>query len=158
MCFCACKSARHWTHGKPPASHRLQLAVQGFVRTTTKYWVIGKKISDLKYQVLQHLPVFQFNPDPNDKFPADAQLVNSVYLDNSVRELYHGRIDKRPGAIAMRIRWCAPVLTTTRSVLIPIAVWQLASHTHIGSLGLVARFMSHPRRTPWHVQVWSGRS
>ena len=34
----------------------------------------------------------------------DSQLVNSVYLDNSSMELYHGRLDKRPNAIAVRIR------------------------------------------------------
>ena len=37
----------------------------------------------------------------------DYQLVNSVYLDNSSMELYHGRLDKRPNAIAVRIR-CQP--------------------------------------------------
>ena len=30
--------------------------------------------------------------------------MNSVYLDNSSMELYHGRLDKRPNAIAVRIR------------------------------------------------------
>lgn len=35
----------------------------------------------------------------------DAQLVNSVYLDNRAMELYHGRLDKTPGAIALRMRW-----------------------------------------------------
>lgn len=34
----------------------------------------------------------------------DYQLINSVYLDNSSMELYHGRLDKRPNAIALRIR------------------------------------------------------
>ncbi len=34
----------------------------------------------------------------------DSQLINSVYLDNSSMELYHGRLDKRPNAIAVRIR------------------------------------------------------
>ena len=34
----------------------------------------------------------------------DYQLINSVYLDNSSMELYHGRLDKRPNAIATRIR------------------------------------------------------
>lgn len=36
----------------------------------------------------------------------DSQLINSVYLDNSSMELYHGRLDKRPNAIAIRIRCC----------------------------------------------------
>ena len=85
-----------------------QARVQGFVRSTTKYWVRERLVSDVKYSVLQHLPVFQFNPDPNDKFPADAQLINSVYLDNSLAELYHGRLDKRPDAIAIRLRWYGP--------------------------------------------------
>ncbi len=35
----------------------------------------------------------------------DYQLINSVYLDNSSMELYHGRLDKRPNAIAVRIRY-----------------------------------------------------
>ena len=34
----------------------------------------------------------------------DSQLVNSVYLDNRAMELYHGRLDKTPGAIALRFR------------------------------------------------------
>lgn len=79
--------------------------MQGFVRSTQKFWVRERNVSDVKYTVLQHLPVFQFNPDPSDEFPADAQLINSVYLDNSLGELYHGRLDKRPDAIAMRLRW-----------------------------------------------------
>lgn len=28
-----------------------------------------------------------------------------MYFDNESLELYHGRLDKKPGAIAMRIRW-----------------------------------------------------
>lgn len=40
-----------------------------------------------------------------DKFAGDAQLINSVYLDNASAELYHGRLDKKPGALAVRIRW-----------------------------------------------------
>ena len=38
-------------------------------------------------------------------FSGDAQLVNSVYFDNQQMELYHGRIEKSPGAIAIRVRW-----------------------------------------------------
>ncbi|KAJ1480086.1 VTC domain-containing protein [Baffinella frigidus] len=35
----------------------------------------------------------------------DSQLVNSVYFDNRQMQLYHGRMDKTPGAIALRLRW-----------------------------------------------------
>ena len=40
-----------------------------------------------------------------DLLPGDSQLTNSTYFDNSSLELYHGRLDKRPNAIAVRFRW-----------------------------------------------------
>lgn len=72
------------------------------MRTTRKFWVKSQDVSRVKYTVLQHLPVFQFDAS---NFHGDAQLVNSVYLDNVNCELYHGRLDKRPDAIAIRLRW-----------------------------------------------------
>lgn len=77
-------------------------AKQDFVRTTRKFWVRAEDVSAVKHLVLQHLPVFQAWKEGD---LMDAQLVNSVYLDNSRLELYHARIDKRPGAIAVRLRW-----------------------------------------------------
>lgn len=76
--------------------------VQGFTRTTTKYWVHLEDISRVKYTVLKHLPVFLQSEMNGD---TDSQLVNSVYLDNRSMELYHGRLDKSPNAIALRMRW-----------------------------------------------------
>ena len=76
--------------------------LQGFVRSTTKYWVRNADVSTVKHHILQHLPVFQYNVGDEDQ--QDAQLINSVYMDNSSMELYHGRLDKRPNAIALRIR------------------------------------------------------
>ena len=100
------------------------------MRSTSKFWVRERGVSSVKYTILQHLPVFQFNPDPDERFPHDAQLINSVYLDNSLLELYHGRLDKRPDAIAMRIRWCAPLekwawsacVTTVAALLVTVRV------------------------------------
>jgi SPX domain protein involved in polyphosphate accumulation len=40
--------------------------------------------------------------------PAFRRRTAAVYLDNSSLELYHGRLDKRPNAIALRIRWYGP--------------------------------------------------
>ncbi|EIE21857.1 hypothetical protein COCSUDRAFT_47964 [Coccomyxa subellipsoidea C-169] len=80
-----------------------QLRGDGFVRSTTKYWVRMTDVSAVKHHILQHLPVFQYNEGSEDQ--SDSQLINSVYLDNSSMELYHGRLDKRPNAIAIRIRW-----------------------------------------------------
>ena len=75
---------------------------QEFVRSTTKYWVQEDDISRVKCFILQNLPVFiQESEDGSN----DAQLVNSIYLDNDALELYRGRLNKLPGAIAIRFRW-----------------------------------------------------
>lgn len=42
------------------------------------------------------------------EYTGDSQLVNSVYLDNSSLEIYHGRLDERPNALAVRITWQGP--------------------------------------------------
>ncbi|GMI43855.1 hypothetical protein TeGR_g6819, partial [Tetraparma gracilis] len=66
------------------------------------YWVNTEDVSKVKYAVLQHLPVFLQKTATGE---TDSQLTNSVYLDNTSLELYHGRLDKTPGAIAARLRW-----------------------------------------------------
>ena len=68
-------------------------------------------MSHVKHSILQHLPVFQYNEGGDNA--SDSQLINSVYLDNSSLELYHGRLDKRPNALALRIR-CGPICTSVR--------------------------------------------
>ena len=40
-----------------------------------------------------------------DTAAGEPQLINSVYLDNEERELYRGRLNKDPQAIAIRLRW-----------------------------------------------------
>jgi hypothetical protein len=68
----------------------------------SRYWVNTEDVSKVKYAVLQHLPVFLQKTATGE---TDSQLTNSVYLDNTSLELYHGRLDKTPGAIAARLRW-----------------------------------------------------
>ena len=50
----------------------------------------------------------------------DNQLINSVYLDNSSMELYHGRLDKKPNALAIRIRYNASTTTACTTVVATI--------------------------------------
>lgn len=80
-------------------------ATQSFLRSTTKYWVKTEDVSRVKYAVLRHLPVFLQKTSTGE---SDSQFTNSVYLDNDQLELYHGRLDKTPGAIALRLRWYGP--------------------------------------------------
>jgi len=80
-------------------------ASQSFARSTTKYWVKTEDVSRVKYAVLRHLPVFLQKTSTGE---SDSQFTNSVYLDNDQLELYHGRLDKTPGAIALRLRWYGP--------------------------------------------------
>eukprot|EP00887_Chlorella_sp_A99_P007158 scaffold2.g7158.t1 len=79
----------------------------GASRSATKYWVRMSDVSAVKHHILQHLPVFQ-QERHDGSGGGDTQAVNSVYLDNSSLELYHGRLDKRPGAMAVRLRWYGP--------------------------------------------------
>lgn len=84
------------------AAEENQDASQSFLRSTTKYWIKTEDISRVKYAVLRHLPVFLQKTSTGE---SDSQLTNSVYLDNDQLELYHNRLDKTPGAIALRLRW-----------------------------------------------------
>jgi SPX domain protein involved in polyphosphate accumulation len=72
-----------------------------FVRKTTKYWVQTCDMAEVKRLVGESLPLYQFNAD----LDGDSQLCNSVYLDNANRDLYQQRMEKVPGALALRLRW-----------------------------------------------------
>jgi SPX domain protein involved in polyphosphate accumulation/uncharacterized membrane protein YidH (DUF202 family) len=80
-------------------------SAQAFKRSTTKYWVRTQDVSAVKRIIIENMPVFVFN---QENYNGDAQLVNSVYFDNESLELYHGRLDKKPGALALRVRWYGP--------------------------------------------------
>ncbi|KAH7623032.1 hypothetical protein Ndes2526B_g02326 [Nannochloris sp. 'desiccata'] len=81
--------------------------------STTKYWVRMSDISAVKHHILQHLPVYQYS---DSEYTGDSQLVNSVYLDNSSLEVYHGRLDERPTALTVRISWQGPQEPTEVSI------------------------------------------
>ena len=87
------------------ACQEKQDASQSFLRNTSKYWVKTEDVSRVKYMILKHLPVFLQKTNTGE---SDSQFTNSVYLDNAHLELYHGRLDKRQGAINLRLRWYGP--------------------------------------------------
>mmetsp|Transcript_19369 Transcript_19369/g.57570 ORF Transcript_19369/g.57570 Transcript_19369/m.57570 type:complete len:691 (-) Transcript_19369:27-2099(-) len=78
--------------------------VTSFVRATTKYWVRSEDLSAVKLEIGKHLPVLLQGGKGEGIIP-DSQLVNSVYLDSPALELYHGRLMKTHGAVALRFRW-----------------------------------------------------
>ena len=80
-------------------------SAQAFKRSTTKYWIKTDDVTTVKSIIIENMPVFVFNPE---NYTGDSQLVNSVYFDNESLELYHGRLDKKPGALAIRVRWYGP--------------------------------------------------
>mmetsp|Transcript_6084 Transcript_6084/g.17418 ORF Transcript_6084/g.17418 Transcript_6084/m.17418 type:complete len:754 (-) Transcript_6084:271-2532(-) len=71
-------------------------------RTTKRYWVRTTDVSSVKHHILQHLGV---SSAASGLAPGGTTFVNAVYLDNTSLELYHGLLDKRPGATTMRIKW-----------------------------------------------------
>lgn len=113
---------------------------QDFCRSTTKYWVHTENISRVKYIILQHLPVFLQKSMEGE---TDSQLVNSVYLDNRAMELYHGRLDKTPGAIALRFRWYGTGIPETVFV-------ERKTHREswAGELSVKERFIIPERKVP----------
>ena len=90
------------TQAAPPATD--WGGVTAFVRATTKYWVRSEDLSAVKLEIGKHLPVLLCGGKGEGIMP-DSQLVNSVYLDSPALELYHGRLNKTPGAVALRLRW-----------------------------------------------------
>ena len=113
---------------------------QEFVRTTTKYWIQDEDISQLKWFVLQHLPVLLQESMGSQ---SDSQLVNSVYLDNATLELYKGRLDKTPGAIAVRFRWYG---SGTPELVFVERKTHREAWTH--EVSVKERFTVHPSEVP----------
>ena len=78
---------------------------QAFVRTTRKYWIATEDVSGVKQAIAQHLPVFLTGQEKDRTAATDSQMTSSVYLDSVDLGLYHSRLRKQPGAIALRLRW-----------------------------------------------------
>ncbi|GBN67133.1 Vacuolar transporter chaperone 4 [Araneus ventricosus] len=82
-----------------------------FIRRTDKYLVHPDNIHALKFNILQHLPIFVFSND-NKGSPFSAwnhkthdTRISSVYFDNTSFELYSARIKKLHLTEAIRMRW-----------------------------------------------------
>ncbi len=54
-------------------------SAQGFVRSTTKYWVRMTDVSAVKHHILQHLPVFQYNEGSVRACPLFPPPMSTLY-------------------------------------------------------------------------------
>eukprot|EP00276_Gloeochaete_wittrockiana_P002014 CAMPEP_0184671336 /NCGR_PEP_ID=MMETSP0308-20130426/85437_1 /TAXON_ID=38269 /ORGANISM="Gloeochaete witrockiana, Strain SAG 46.84" /LENGTH=985 /DNA_ID=CAMNT_0027118437 /DNA_START=121 /DNA_END=3075 /DNA_ORIENTATION=+ len=79
---------------KPPEE------AQNFERFTRKYWVRSDRVLELKAKILPHLQLASIYGDADT-----GGLVSSVYFDGPNMELYHDRLRRDEGAIALRMRW-----------------------------------------------------
>ena len=83
-------------------------SAQGFVRSTTKYWVRTTDISAVKHHILQHLPVFQYNQgsvnSASDPCPAFSRLL-------------HDRWKHQRTSAMLRLELGSGVCVTSRAVL-----------------------------------------
>ena len=66
--------------------------------------MVSSSAAHLPFPSLQACLILGAHVGLQEEGQQDSQLINSVYLDNSSMELYHGRLDKKPSAIALRIR------------------------------------------------------
>jgi SPX domain protein involved in polyphosphate accumulation len=90
------------TGGVREAAKAPEGSSQSFQRKTTKYWVHPDNITEVKINILKHLPVLIFS---TKKQKEQDPAITSIYLDNDSLDLYLGRLEKTQGAEAHRLRW-----------------------------------------------------
>ncbi|KAG1149447.1 hypothetical protein G6F37_000443 [Rhizopus arrhizus] len=89
-------------HGNPRQTYNY-VDQTAFERATAKYWVHPDNITEVKSIILFHLPVHIFNQ--KKQYEESDMAVSSVYFDNQQLGLYTGRLEREPGAEAIRLRW-----------------------------------------------------
>jgi SPX domain protein involved in polyphosphate accumulation len=69
-----------------------------------RFWVHPDNVTELKIEILKHLPVIVFSRQKTDY---DAG-VSAVYLDNESLDIYKDRLEDTAGSEVIRIRWNGP--------------------------------------------------
>ncbi|KAJ3132753.1 hypothetical protein HK100_004988 [Physocladia obscura] len=76
-----------------------------FVRKTRKYWVHYDKVDDLRNQILKKIPILIVKDKKGTLEDIPNPAVSTIYFDNSFMDLYHDRIERKPGSQLIRLRW-----------------------------------------------------
>ncbi|KAF8454982.1 VTC domain-containing protein [Terfezia claveryi] len=84
--------------GQEPSSKRY---------TSHKFWVHPDNYLEVKTYIVRRLPVLVYNPQHKKQLDI-AQgdpTIHSLYFDNPKFSLYTDKIEKKPGAASLRLRW-----------------------------------------------------
>ncbi|KAF8426559.1 VTC domain-containing protein [Tirmania nivea] len=84
--------------GQEPSSKRY---------TSHKFWVHPDNYLEVKTYIVRRLPVLVYNPQHKkqvDIAQADP-TIHSLYFDNPKFSLYTDKVEKKPGAASLRLRW-----------------------------------------------------
>eukprot|EP01043_Picozoa_sp_COSAG02_P052871 COSAG02_NODE_5763_length_4059_cov_5.780808_3_plen_639_part_00 len=79
-----------------------------FSRKTRKYWVPPEAEHEVMVRLVQHMPLYYFDKRIPKKSRGTALVedpaTTSVYLDSANFELFHSRLRRDDGAVALRLR------------------------------------------------------
>ncbi|KAJ9641913.1 Phosphate metabolism transcription protein [Coniosporium tulheliwenetii] len=82
-----------------------QAGGEGF--TSHKFWVHPENLLEVKTVILRRLPVLVYNPQTS-KIAEGTQkdpTITSIYFDNPGFSLYDDKVNHRPDASSLRLRW-----------------------------------------------------
>ncbi|KAF8468416.1 VTC domain-containing protein [Kalaharituber pfeilii] len=93
-----------------PRAEQNQLSMQsstGTRYTSHKFWVHPDNYLEVKTHIVRRLPVLVYNPKHKKQIdvPLGDPTINSVYFDNDKFLLYTDKVEKKPGATSLRLRW-----------------------------------------------------
>ncbi|KAI5800351.1 VTC domain-containing protein [Peziza echinospora] len=75
--------------------------------TSHKFWVHPDNYLEVKTYIVRRLPVLVYNPTHTkelDVIKGDP-TITSLYFDNEKFSLYTDKVEKKPGAASLRLRW-----------------------------------------------------
>ncbi|KAF2826189.1 SPX-domain-containing protein [Ophiobolus disseminans] len=99
---------RQSLEGKPKEQMSLaETSTSGEGFTSLKYWVHLDNLFEVKTVILRRLPVLVYNPQ-TAKVAEGAQrdpTITSIYFDNPNFSLYSDKVNSKPDAASLRLRW-----------------------------------------------------
>ncbi|KAI9774942.1 MAG: Phosphate metabolism transcription protein [Geoglossum simile] len=72
-----------------------------------KFWVHSDNLLEVKTYILRHLPVLVYNPQASKVAEGNQNdpTITSLYFDNHKFSLYTQKVERKPDASSLRLRW-----------------------------------------------------